>query len=240
MAEEKDNAQDFMSMWQKKKEKEIKSSIEVIEKGKTLTANEIAKERELERQRAKNDEETDFMTFFKDKKAKDSKGTAIGELIDRAENAEARQRILEKKKEELMKKLEKNIKFMDKAEKLILMEEKEHERLKKELDKLEAENKGLKEKNEKVSNELSKKSGILKELEDRMKDIEIKVKMYSTKLDELTIENKALRQIMSNKDETGTEGEEVVISLDLKNQINELKRIIEQKDKVIEKLMKIQ
>ncbi|MHA1725106.1 MAG: hypothetical protein ACTSXH_09750 [Promethearchaeota archaeon] len=179
-----------------------------------------------------NDENLDFMTFFKKKKERENKGSAIGELINRVKEAEAKQKILEIQNEELKKKLESNLQFMEKAEKLIQTATNAEEQLKKKIEILKKENEELKQ-------ELNKKTIILNEFEGKIKDIEIKIKMYSTKINELTAENNALKQMMLKQDKEITSSEAGTFVIQLKNEIKELKRIIEEKDKLIGELMNI-
>ncbi|MHA1805845.1 MAG: hypothetical protein ACTSU4_15110 [Promethearchaeota archaeon] len=219
MPVENDENMDFMTEWKRKKEQQQNAFKAPTKKGGDSNDNTL-------------DDEKDFMTFFKSKKERENKGSAIGELINRVKEAEAKQKSLEIQNKELKKKLESNLQFMEKAEKLIQTATSAEERLRNELETFKKENEGLKK-------ELGQKTAILNEFEDKIKDIEIKIKMYSTKINELTAENNALKQMMVKQGKEITSSEDGTLVIQLKNEIKELKRIIEEKDKIIGELMNI-
>ncbi len=219
MPVENDENMDFMTEWKRKKEQQQNAFKASMKKGGDSNDNTL-------------DDEKDFMTFFKSKKERENKGSAIGELINRVKEAEAKQKSLEIQNKELKKKLESNLQFMEKAEKLIQTATSAEERLRNELETFKKENEGLKK-------ELGQKTAILNEFEDKIKDIEIKIKMYSTKINELTAENNALKQMMVKQGKEITSSEDGTLVIQLKNEIKELKRIIEEKDKIIGELMNI-
>ncbi len=232
MAENNEKEQDFMTMWKNKKEQEMKSSMEVLNREKSSMPNEPVQAKDLVKPKSPSSNDKDFMTFFKDKKAKDDKGTAIGELIERAEKAEAKQKELEKRNEELTEKIKSNVDFIEKAEKIINTTAAEEQNLKSEL-------KTIKDENENLSTELAKKTEILKEFETKMKEISIKIKIFSTKIDELTSENRVLKEMIKNKENEIAGTEDGALLIQLREKINEFKRVIEEKDKLINSLMNL-